>query len=146
MKENNNMNVEFYTKSFKPDGKDAIYKWVEIRGIYSDPEFQDKEIENHFEFTTLKAVGISPIFKKDDFGGRVTEQASEIAKLAEEQHPEVILVCDVGFFKKVVKQSEEDELNEVNVLISEDRGMMYYTKIGDDKCALLIAYDDCNDN
>ena len=127
-KENDNMNVKFYTKSY-------IFK---ISGIGSAPE--------KFEFTTVTARGIAPIFKQCNFDGQATEPAAEIAKLTEEHHPKVILVSDVEFFKKVVKQSKEDELTEVNVLISEDRGMMYYTKIGDGKSAMLIAYDDCNDN
>jgi len=122
------MNVKFYNES-------DVFK---INGIGSAPE--------KFEFTTVTARGIAPIFKQCNFDGRATERAVEIVKIVEEHHPEVILVCNVGFFKKVVKQSKEDELTEVNVLISEDRGMMYYTKIGDGKCAMLIAYDDCNDN
>jgi len=114
------MKVEFCTKS-------NVFK---INGI-------------GFEFTTVIVRGIAPMFKQCNFDGRATERAVEIVKLFEEHHPEVILVCNVEFFKKVVKQSKEDELTEVNVLISEDRGMMYYTKIGYGKFAMLIAYDDC---
>ena len=130
------MEVRFYSGSSKPFGKKVNENFAHI--IYGD---EVVEVFDEFALTDMSIEG-APIFRgelKED-NHCLFEAGQEIARLVKETGCEVIILCDAEFFKELVKNSTKEELD-AKMLTTSYRGMLYYAAVGEDKCALLIAYD-----
>ena len=132
------MEVRFYSGSSKPFGKNVKVNFLHIAYTYGEHEVEGYE---EFDLTDMSIEG-TPIFRgelKED-NHCLFEAGQEIARLVKETGCEVIILCDVEFFKELVKNSSQEELD-AKMITTSYRGMLYYAAVGEDKCALLIAYD-----
>ena len=136
------MKVLFYSKTAKlslsPESQ-----WVKV---FLDEDDEDAEFEmgyNSFQETNL-VCGRAPIFASDIYENvNATLESTildEVEPLVQKYQSDVVLVCTVEFFKDALNATEQDEM-EAQMLSTVERGLLYYAPIGEDKCALLVAYD-----
>lgn len=140
------MNVCFYSRAKRPFGKGVEYNWAQIFFGYPDDDEEFEEGQYTFKqdgHEGNEKVGDVPIFYNEyseATGWKDKEALDKIEKLCKEKLCEVVLVCDYDFFRKVVKLSDRNEI-EASLFVTENSHMLYYATIGDNKCALLVAYD-----
>ena len=137
-KERDNMlELIFFSKSKRPDGTE---KTDERASIFST-EKDKKEDESDFIKGNIRFGEIS-VYEFDTLGKfHIPNEILEtIENIVQNNKPEAILISDLYFFRRVVHYSTRDEM-EPQMAIAKNREMLYYSMIGEGKCALLVTWD-----
>ena len=134
------LDLEFRSKSIgtNPNYKKITHEWAVITCT-------DDKNENVFEFADYTIEGIK-VFQNDCATKNEVEGnfLSAIRKIVKDNDPEAVLISTISVFMKMVHFSNKKEMNP-KMIITEDRTIMYYAMIGEDKCALLIAWNKYED-
>ena len=138
------LDLNFYSRGTKPYGKKRTYEWATICSTEADYEEKEENDSNEFGLITDCIEGIN-VFKSHDIeqnwlNENLLKSIQKIIREMENQ-PEVILISTINIFMKAVHFSESSEMDP-KMMITEDRTPVYYAMIGEDKCSLLIAWDE----
>ena len=136
------LDLAFYSRGKKPFGKEINYEWAKIFldvDDYND-EFEMGDSENEFTNNDL-IIKETPVFQSDSLYDDIPDKVYEsIEIIVGEKSPEVILISTEEFFKNAVHFSMNTEM-EPQMTISEKRDIVYYAMIGEEKSALLVAWN-----
>ena len=135
------LSLEFFSKGTKPNGKKITYEWARIFGTDVDYENEEECARNEFESIDYSIEDIN-VFKNYDIEQDWAEEnlLSIMREIVKDNHPEAILISTINLFRKAIFFSNSSEM-EPKMIITEDRTIVYYAMVGEDKCVLLIAWD-----
>lgn len=136
------LDLEFFSRGAKPNGKDITFEWAKIFCTEAETIEDDESDENLFEKADYTIEGIK-VFQNAYFDQNclyAKNLLSVIREIIKENRPEAILISTINTFMKAVHFSEKSEMDP-KMIITENRTMVYYAMIGEDKCAVLIAWD-----
>lgn len=143
------LNVTFYSKGKKTFGRKTTCQWAMIFCTEDDYENEDATneiLENSFDEGGGIYFEEVPVFESEtlnltNMSDVIFETIKNIVKV---NNPEVVLISTMDFFKRAVHFSKKDEMDP-QMVVTENRDMLYYSMIGEDKCALLVAWDSYED-
>lgn len=125
------MKLFFYSSSRKPDCREIEAQWAQL--VYDDKEDNRNDEEYFYEERLLSGRKVF-----SEYGNDVDDAYDiEIAKLIEKYHPEVVILASYYTLLKAAEDSEKVEINTKHTV--NDRHLIYYTLIGSDNCALIVA-------
>lgn len=128
------LEVMFYSKGTKPYGKNTISNWAEVC-------FQDSRRKVKKTFITITEINKTPVFMDvfDSMFFRIRKQ--KIAEIIEENPTvEAVLICN-GIFFNQLKESLEDNEDDIQFIMFENGMSFNYIMLGEDKSILLFAED-----
>ena len=132
------MNLEFCATSSKPNGRGN--KFHKLARLFCGANYIEEEI--WFRETKKEVAGM-PIYESAKRGGKeLDESATEILEdLIERYHSvEVVLMGKSDLLKEILSTSDEKGKN-VGVRMLGPKKRLYYVLLGEDNCAMLIAYN-----
>ena len=145
------LDLLLYAKGTKPSLDNKIYEGAKIFSTDSDYDNEDDAgTENEFIRNNNITIDGIKVFINDNDSDEETLPENilsfkrEIIKIIKDDKPEVILLSKARLFKRVLHYSEDSEMKP-KMTVTEDRTIIHYAMIGENNCAMLIAWDRLED-